>query len=112
MKHLFILPRISLLSFAMLPIAYNYDLWCAVICVLIFLPLLILLIAAIINSRKTGTGFLTNLYGYRLNWFDVLIRCIGTFNGLLIGSTKVTIFWTMLTAFTLFEVITSKPKLS
>lgn len=112
MKHIFILPRISLLSFVMLPIVFDNTLLCAVICVLIFLPLLILLIAAIVNSRKTGTGLLTNLYGYSLNWFDVLIRSIGIFNGILIGSKKFTIFCAVLTIFALFEVVTSKQKQS
>lgn len=111
MKHLFVLPRISLLSFAMLPIPFDNDLWRAAVCVSIILPLLVLSMAAIINSRKTGTRFIANLFGYRQNGVDILIGCTGMFNSLFFGWEKLAIFWAIMTIFAILEIVISKPKL-
>lgn len=103
-----ILPRISTLSFAMMPMASGRDIWFYATAVLTILPLAIYIIASFPASRKKESNFITTLFGYRPNLYDIGIIAFGVFNCLYFGWEKMAMFWIVLIALTCLEKLFSR----
>ena len=90
-----VLNRISALAFAMLPIGITLDnkLWLGVIVAFTILPLAFLLVDAIVVSRRNKTSFKSNLHGYRYNYIDIIIACLGIANCLVLGLYLLSLIW-------------------
>lgn len=105
MKRFLVLPRISALSFALFPMEYESVLWMAVISVLTILPLVIYLIVAIHVTRKTHTRFLTNLFGYEMNFVDMVIAGLGVFIAFYFDMNSFSIIWIVALCCILIEML-------
>lgn len=95
MKRYIVLPRLSALAFSMLPIgiAVENKLWFTIISIMIIVPLIIYIIAAINFTDNKKANLITNLFSYHVNFIDIVIALLGITNCIILKLHILSIIW-------------------